>query len=175
MGTLDKDFNVTVSVGANKKQVDVRELLDIDVADLSTEFARQSSLFAYFAVLTAKAERIWLDAKDATKRSEAEAFAYYKEDKEIIISTGKPCTDGFASQLVIVDDACVEAHSIENAAKEQHMIMKALSEAFEQRSRMLQSMGADARAEMGMTGMSVKVDSNVEAVRKLAEGVKNKR
>lgn len=151
MLTLE-DIDVTLS----GKKVSVKELLEIDEADLSTEFAAQAARYAYFAVLEAKSERRLSEAVEARKIEEAEAFAFYKSDPESIPQGSKTVTDGYANQLVKLDDICIAAKQLEIDLQYDYKILRAVSAAFHMRADMLRSLGAALRHEQDMTGMATR-------------------
>lgn len=155
-----------VEMKLNGKEISVKELLEIDEADLSTEFAAQAARYAYFAVLEAQAERKLLDATEARKIEEATAFAYYKSDSESIPAGSKSVTDGYANQLVRLDEDCIEAKRLEIDLQHDYKIMRAISAAFHMRADMLRSLGAALRHEQDMTGMATRENSGNDWKRK---------
>lgn len=150
------DFDLDTSIEVSDKAISVRELLDIDEADLNSEFACQAARYAYFAVLEAKAERQWKGAVRRRREEEALAFKSFKSDKEMIPPGGRTVSDDYASSLVLIDEVCSELKEKELEAQYRHSLMKSISFAFSMRANMLQSLGANLRAEQGMTGMSTK-------------------
>jgi hypothetical protein len=150
---LDLDYNIIVAVG--KKDISIRELLDVDDADLSNEFAAQSARYAYFAVLAARAKQDWQGAVDARKREEATAFVEFKSDKELVPPGSRTVTDGLANNYVDMDDRVAEFRNTAHELETRYRVMEAIARSLEMRANMLQSIGADRRKEQEMTGMHV--------------------
>jgi hypothetical protein len=148
-------FELDIKIDVLGKEVDVKELMEIDDTNLSNEFAAQSTRFAYFAVLAAKARLEWMESIRERKQEEAAAFQAFKASDDLIPPGSRGVTDGYASQLVEVDENCVTLRISENKAEYRYRLMEALSSAFQMRGSMLQSIRANLQAEMEMIGMSV--------------------
>lgn len=148
---MNLDLDVSVELG--DRIIHSKELLDINEADLSTEYAAQASRFAYVAVLAAEAKALWAEAERRRKDEEALAFAEYKNNPANIPDGSRSVTDGFAGQLVQADETCNELRKEENEAERKYRVLSALSDALEMRASMLITLGADLRAERDQTGL----------------------
>lgn len=153
---MTEPLDMDVQIEVRGKSISVEELLSIDETDMSNEFATQAARYAFFAVMDAEAEHLYLKASQFRKETEAEAFADYKADMSLVPPGSKSVTDGFANQLVQLDATCVNARLDELDARRKHRLMKAISYAFHMRADMLRSLGTSLRHEEDMTGMSVK-------------------
>jgi len=146
-------LNLDVNVKVADKDLSVKELLEVDQADLPNEFAAQAARYAYFATMTSSAELAWLDCVRQRKESEASAYMFYKNDKESIPDGSRSVSDGTAAKLVDIDEEVSVAREEEDVALHKFHTLRDLSRAFEQRASMLQSMGAQLRHEYDMTDM----------------------
>lgn len=160
------------TVEIDGKVLSVSDLLEVDEANLSDEFATQASRFAYFAVLAAQAEHKWLMAKKNTKEIQADAFLAAKEDHENIPVGGKTVSDALAESLALLDEEHAKAQEEELKALRAYKVVRAITDAFEQRMHMLQSLGASIRDEQQMTGMAVKDINPSDKLRRAIESRK---
>lgn len=152
------DYNIslgklTVELGEDEEiELNADELLVIG-ADLSMEFTRQASSYAYVAMLAARADGIWQE----TKRDLDEVYA--KTDREVrrdFLTSGDKITEDKVKQGVRLRRGYIEAAMEELFYREQHLVMKALERSMDMRSSMLISLGAHLRAEAQATGMVIK-------------------
>ena len=153
--SMEKALDLNVTVELDGRVIESQELLDINEADLSTEYAAQAARFAYVAVLAAEAKAAWAEAERRRKEDEALAFQSYKNDPEAIPDGSKSVTDGYAGQLVQSDENCNKLKVAENEAEKNYRILSALTDALQMRASMLISMGADLRTEREQTGMKM--------------------
>ena len=154
-----------VTVKDVPEEVSVNELLSIDGTDLPNEYACQAARFAYYAVLAAHAERVWLNAVRLRKAAEAEAFVYFKSSTEDIPKGSRTVSDSLANSLVADDIDVRKWRRKEVDAQYQWHMMRDLTRAFEQRANMLQSLGANLRHEQDMTGRVVR-ETSIDTVRR---------
>lgn len=140
--------------------VDVEEYeieLDLDAIvpitdDLTTEFKEQPSLYAYVAVLAARAEALWLDSKRYSEQ------IYAETDKEVrtdLAMSGEKTTEGRVAQEIQLRRGYRDALDNELDCHEQHLIMRALTRAMDMRAQMLISLGAHLRTEAEQTGLLI--------------------
>jgi hypothetical protein len=148
-------MNLDITIHVDGKDLNTQELLTIDEANLNDEYATQAARYAYFAVLTAQAEKAWKQAERLRKRVEADAFIEYKSDEELIPKGSRTVSDSLANSYVDSDEEVLSARRDELEAEHQYKLMRAISTAFYQRADMLQSLGAQLRHESDMTGMHV--------------------
>jgi len=151
-------LKLDVKVEIDGKMLSIEELLRIDQTDISNEFAAQASRYAYFSVLEAEAEWGLADAVRLRKEAEATAFTLYKNNEDFIPPGSRSVSDGYASQLVDLDNNVKKARVEEADAQYEYRLMRALATSFHQRADMLQSLGVMLRSEMDMTGMAVRED-----------------
>lgn len=143
---------------------DLLELLDrivINEADLITEYAEQSALYAYVAV---QFEMVKIDRKDVEAKVDKEIRVKTKDDKK------KP-TEAAIFAMIAVDDEVV-------ALRREEGFLQSLTKAFEHKKEMLITIGADRREELRSTGMRLPQVDREEVTRtkgrKAAEIAKGK-
>ena len=149
--------------------------LDLDAIvpitdDLTTEFKEQPSLYAYIAILAARAEALLLDAKSYKEE------LYAKTDKEVrkdLSLAGEKITEPRVKQEIQLCRGYVEAIEYEIEIHEQYLIMKALTRTMDMRAQMLISLGAHLRTEAEQTGMLInQTKKAIEDIRKVRKPVK---
>lgn len=128
------------------------ERLHINEATLVDEYADQASLFAYVASLQA-------EYKITRDTYESELFL---AARVVALKHGEKITDKYLNHIISSDDGLFEL-------RHQSKFIKALKEAFEQKNRMLISMGADLREERKSTAMYMSGDTRQEYTSNLAE------
>lgn len=134
------------------------EVLELDsivpiTENLSEEFARQPSLYAYIAMMTANIEALWAAAKAGSERTRARA------DQDIRAKAKRAdekVTEAMVANRIILDKDVIEAEEIEAAYRYQYLVLRALTSSMDQRAQMLISLGAHLRAESEQTGMLVR-------------------
>jgi len=173
---IDKNW-MDVNIRLQGRKVSIKELLNIDLTDLSSEFAAQAAMYAYIGVLTAEAEKIWNLATRHRKRVEAEAFKYYKDDEHSIPMGSRSVSDSLATHLIAMDEEVIDARTKEIETQFRFNVLRSVTIAFYTRSSMLQSTGATLRHEEDVTGLATserdEVDSELrEHIRRRADGVK---
>lgn len=131
--------------------IDVDDVLPIG-QDLSSEFTKQPSLYAYIAVLAARAEAMWLESKRELDRIHA---VIDKEVRKDLAFTDVKVTEAMVKAEIELRRGYHDALMDELDFREQHLIMQALTKAFEMRANMLISLGAHLRAEAQQTGMLI--------------------
>lgn len=134
------------------------EVLDLDnivpiAGDLSEEFSRQPSLYAYIAMMAANAEALYGAAKAGTERTKARTDRDIRKRAKAI---DEKVTENVVFNRVLMDDDVEEAEETEMAYRYQYLVLKALTNAMDQRAQMLISLGAHLRAEAEQTGMLVR-------------------
>ncbi len=146
--------NITIDVGDDEEiELALNDLVPISIEDLSQEFTDQPSLYAYIAMLSARAEGCWIDAKTHLER------VYATSDKAVrrnLLSGDAKVTEAMVKAGVIGCDDYQEAQEYELTCHEQYLIMKGLTKAMDQRAQMLISLGAHLRAEADQTGMLIR-------------------
>lgn len=149
-----------VMPGKEKKIIDLDELFDIDETNLTKEYAKQASTYAYYGTLYNIADRsvMEMDAKKDSTYAEIE-LAYRDELKE-----DKP-TEGRIKSMVLTDEGYAEVLGKYAFAVYRKNTLKTIMDALKMRADMMISMGAHLRAEYDQTGMNMKYDSSVKDLR----------
>lgn len=146
LGTLE------VTTGDGKVMLDLDDLIKV-TRDLSEEFTRQPTVYAYVAMLSAKAETIHTEAKRLLDT--AESKAQIEARKTLSRDSDERVTDKRVEAEARMTKMYNEANEYELACREQYFILKAITTALEQRAQMLSQLGAHLRSEADMTGMLV--------------------
>lgn len=133
-------------------QINVGDLLNVDVDDLSNEYAQQASVYAWIANLVAEADYALSSAKHARELEYAQAYEYYRG--ELSASGGKP-TEATIGAAITMDDAYSSSRNRELECERTYKMLRALLDALKMRADMLVSLGAHLRAELNMTGAHV--------------------
>lgn len=152
-----------------KKTFDISAIFNIDDSALAAEFTKQASLYAYFAVQAARAERNKAVADAAQEREYAMADQDFREEFH---SKDEKFTEPTIKQMIMTDEAYVTSQNVAQAANYEFKLLKALATALEMRANMLISLGAYMRHEMDMTGMNIqsrRFSDQVEDVTQLAK------
>ena len=136
-----------------EKTLDLAKSLQIDLDDLTAEFARQPALYSFFATLVPWCE--YTESKmDLIKDQEyASSDEAYRQDLNM---KGEKFTEPVIKSLVTRDEDYVKAVNKHLDARYDTGIVKALTRAFEQRAEMLISLGAQQRYEMNIQGMNIR-------------------
>lgn len=141
-----------VEVGQGPVILDLDELLLIS-DETSEEFKRQPSLYAYVAMLAARAEAVWLDAKRQLEDAEATCS---KKVRKLLSSSDEKVTEEKVRVEIKLQKVYSDAVEYELAVHEQFLILRVLSNSMDMRAQMLISLGAQLRAEANQTGMLIK-------------------
>lgn len=129
------------------------ELLSINPDNLSEEFATHANRFAFISALTAKAEALFVEAKQAREETYADVELQWRD--ELAKMPDVKVTEGLIKSSVLLDDKYTATVSAENAAQRDWKILRALADGLRERGSMLVSLGAHMRAEMEMTNASI--------------------
>lgn len=142
VSTFDKDEEVLL----------LDKIIPID-NDLSEEFSRQPSLYAYVAMIEAQVESLWYSAKRDTARAKAEAD---KRIRDKARAMDEKITEAVVANRMLLDDDVKNAEDSEAAYHYQYLVMKSIVASMDQRAQMLISLGAHLRAEADQTGMLIR-------------------
>ena len=156
---LNLDMQLSLEVAGKEFKGNLRDIVRIKEADLTEEFVKQPSLYAWFATLceyasaeveTQKMNLSILHANlDAEKRTE-------------LASSGKKPTESMVSSAIIIDPKHQGAETALIEAKRQYGILKGIVKALEQRKDMLIQVGSTKRQELSLNDFGI----NLEKVRK---------
>lgn len=163
---------ITFKKGDESRSIDIAELFDIDEANLTREFSRQASLYAFFATLQADAEYELANA--SLDKDQAYAVADDKNRKYMDKREMK-YTEPVIKSLVIRDEDYQAKYDDWAWAEHEVEALKAIVKALQMRAEMLVSMGAQLRQEYNMTGMNVRERAYEAAVGIAKTTVKSKR
>jgi len=151
---MTKDYQtgeIEIVMGDQSIAIDVDALMDIRTEDLTAEFAEQASLLAYVSTLAAEAEAEWGYIKRELEETQARIYADTRQD--MLSVPGDKVTEAKINAAVVRTRGYIEATEAEIDAKMQYRILRGLVDAMSQRGSMLQSLGAQLRAELDQTGM----------------------
>jgi hypothetical protein len=135
------------------KKFDIGQLFKIDQNEISSELSTQASMYGFFAILAAEADRISAMQAMLYEQETASADESYRANLD---EEGKKYTEAVIKSMVARDEDCIKVHKAKENADYDLNILKAIVRAFEQRAMMLQSLGSQLRHEYDMQGMNVK-------------------
>jgi hypothetical protein len=135
------------------KKFDIGQLFNIDQNEISKELSTQASMYGFFAILTAEADRVAAMQSMLYEQETASADESFRASMD---EEGKKYTEAVIKSLVARDEDCIKVHIAKETAEYDLNILKAIVRAFEQRAMMLQSLGSQLRHEYDMQGMNVK-------------------
>jgi len=156
---------IHIELDGQEVDIDLQTILPVDENNLSEEFANQASLYAYVAMLSARAEATNLDARDAKER------VYAQMDKRMRLNFKahrESVTEAKVKAAVLTSTQYQDACEYLINCRETMLTLKALVTAMEQRASMLQSLGAHVRHEAEQTGMVIReAKIKLEAARRV--------
>jgi hypothetical protein len=161
---------ITVRTLKGSKKFDIGKLFNVDQNNLSEEFTTQASMYGFFAILSAEADKIVAMTSLLCDQEAAEADELYRKQLD---EEGKKYTEAVIKSLVTRDeeyDKCVKA---KYNAEYDLDILKAIVKAFEQRAMMLQSLGSHLRHEYEMQGMNTRMESSEKLAEESTSKVKD--
>lgn len=138
------------------KTFDIGKLFNVDKDNLSNEFTTQASLYGFFAILAADADRIAAMKGLLYDQEAAAADEGYRAQLEL---DGKKFTEAVIKSMVVRDENALKALEAKENADYELAVLKAIVRAFEQRAMMLQSLGSQLRHEYDMQGMNIREQS----------------
>lgn len=161
---------ITVRTLRGPKKFDIGKLFMVDQNNLSNEFASQASMYAFFAVMTAEADRHLAMQSLLYDQEAADADESYRKQLD---EAGTKYTEAVIKSLIVRDEDCIKVKTAKDDAEYQLNILKAIVKAFEQRAMMLQSLGSHLRHEYDMQGMNIRTEEADRQVKKTTEEVKS--
>jgi len=149
-----------VMPGKEKILVDLDKLFDIDETNLTKEYAKQASTYAYYGSLYNIADKsvMEMDAKKDSTYAELD-LAYRDELKD-----DKP-TEGRIKSMVLTDEGYSEVLDKYSNAVHRRNTLRTLMDALKMRADMMISMGAHLRYEYDQTGMNIRYETSVKDLR----------
>ena len=163
---------ITLEVDGEEEVQDLDELFSIDDTDMTYEYAHQVGLYGRFSIAVARAEQQYAKAKFTTQQEYAQADEVLRKQ---LVAEDKKFTEAVVKSLVLQDEEYLEVYEKELDAEHLYKLLRSILNAFNQRADMLISMGAHLRAEMGMTGMTIKDKQLKESISDVKEQVRRKR
>lgn len=151
-GNTPKLGKIQVVIGDEEETLDLDKIVPID-ADLSDEFARQPSLYAYVAMLAAQCESLYRGAQASTERTKARVDQTIREDAKAL---QEKVTENIVEKRVMLSAEVEEAEDTEAGYRYQYLMLRAVVASLDQRAQMLISLGAHLRAESEQTGMLIR-------------------
>ncbi|MFA5037631.1 MAG: hypothetical protein WC479_10710 [Candidatus Izemoplasmatales bacterium] len=155
-----------------KKKFDIGNLFNIDQESISNEFATQASMYAFFAILAADADRI---AAMKSLLYDQEAASADEQYRAQLTLDGTKFTEAVIRSMIVRDESCCKALSEKEDADYDLNILKAIVRAFEQRAMMLQSLGSQLRHEYDMQGMTTRESAMNKTSENLKETINARR
>jgi predicted nucleic acid-binding Zn-ribbon protein len=160
---------ITVRTLRGSKKFDIGKLFMIDQDNLSNEFATQASMYVFFAVATAEADRQLAMKSLLYDQEAADADESYRKELD---AAGTKYTEAVIKSMIVRDEDCIKVKNEKENAEYELNILKAIVKAFEQRAMMLQSLGSHLRHEYDMQGMNIRDDASARLSSKVTDEVK---
>jgi len=139
-----KGINIEINIEGIKRQNTLNQDIQINPADLDTEFKDQALKFIYWATLSEL-------AKDLANRKKYELDMFYARLDHSIrqnaVVNNIKLTEKMVENTVVTNEEYQKAMKEYNEARKQAGILQVAKEAFNQRKDMLVSLGANYRAE----------------------------
>lgn len=170
MTDLDFDLDISYKGMGKDKKVQLSEVLEIYEDDLTRHFAEQASIFGYFAIQLAEADRLLSKVKTEADQAYAEADAYYRKQYNEL---EQKYTETVIRGDVLLDEDYNKVLDRQRLLERNVAILKAIVNALKMKAEMLISMGAHMRQEYDMTGMSIRqqrMDNAVDEVKATLKG-----
>ena len=154
---MSDQYNIEVKYkGAKDSTINLSKILEIHEAELTVHFAKQASIFGYFSIQLAEAERLLGIAKSEAEQDAAVADAYYREGYRV---NDEKYTEAVIRGDVLLDEHYQKALDEQRQAKYNMDVLKSVVNALKMKADMLISMGAHLRQEYDMTGMAIREQS----------------
>lgn len=152
---LNLDMQLSLEVAGKEFKGNLREIVKITEADLTEEFVRQPSLYAWFATLGefASAEVETQKMNLSILRANLDAEKRLELGRE-----AKKPTEAMVGSAIDVDSTYKDAQVALIEAKRQYGILKGIVKALEQRKDMLIQVGSTKRQEMSLSEFGVNLD-----------------
>lgn len=166
------DLKVKYKGVGKSKVVTLSEILDIYEDELTEHFAEQASLFGYFSVQLAEADRLVGIAKMKAEQKYARTDAHYRKTYNEL---EQKFTEAVIRGDVILDEDYQNSLDKQHQAEYNVSIIKSIVNALRMKADMLISMGAHLRQEYSMTGMNVREADMDKAVDEVKKTIKRKK
>jgi hypothetical protein len=153
------------------KTYNVAEIFAIDENELSSEFANQAAVYAYFSSMMNYVEKQMSNMDLKLDQVSARLDEFYRQQLE---RNDKKYTEAVVKSLVVRDDEYKAAYEASHIAKYDYGVLKSLARALEQRADMLISLGSHLRHEADMAGLSIRETKYTQAVDDAKQAIKNR-
>ena len=154
---------ISFKQGSKTVKFDIPEIFAVDEANLTSDFASQAAMFAFFSTKLADAERDKAQVEMKLEMIYAQADDAYRAEMDM---NNRKYTEAVIKSLIIRDEEYGIAKQAEIDSKYIVDLLKAIVNSLKMRADMLISLGAHMRQEMDMTGMSIKrLDSAVDGIK----------
>ena len=152
---LNLDMELSLEVAGKEFKGNLREVVKITEADLTEEFIRQPSLYAWFATLSeyASAEVETQKMNLSIQRANLDA-----EKRLELGQAAKKPTEAMVGSAIDVDDKYKAAQVALIESKRQYGILKGIVKALEQRKDMLIQVGSTKRQELSLHDLGMNLD-----------------
>ena len=153
-----EEGKITIRLGRETYVGNYIEDLSIDEQNLNTALIEQPTRYVFWALMTARAKIILYQWKQELDRYEAQMYTYIRSAKA---AEGEKFTEKLLDAEVELDEKTKELKKKVLKAQLQHDHLSAVRGAFEMRSQMLMSLGANLREEWG-TQLAIKEKTLME-------------
>ena len=153
---LNLDMQLSLEVAGKEFKGNLRDVVQIKEADLSEEFVKQPSLYAWFATLCEFAS-----AEVETQKMNLSILrANLDGEKRVeLADSGKKATETMVNSAITVDPKHQGAETALIESKRQYGILKGIVKALEQRKDMLIQIGSTKRQELSLDGFGINLDN----------------
>lgn len=152
--------------------INLMDLFSIDENNLTQEYTRQATLYAWLGVIAAKADH---KASMADLRKDQEYAATDEAFRDQSETLGKKLTETQIKSLITIDGDYKKACEVELAMKYDAKLIQALLRALDQRANMLISLGSHLRHELDMTGMNIQQKKYENDISSLKSTIQSKK
>lgn len=139
-----KIMDVSINLGSKSFSFNLNEELVIDENDMTEELKKQPSYYGYLGMLRVKLQRKVEDLKIEVSKEYSNLYFKYNSNKE---ATNKAEAAKTAKYKTESNPLYIAKCNQLNKAQEDLGVIQVCLEAFDQRSRMIQSLNANLRRE----------------------------
>ena len=153
---LNLDMQLSLEVAGKEFKGNLRDIVQIKESDLTEEFIKQPSLYAWFATLceyaSAEVETQKMNLSILSANLDA-------EKRTALANSIKKPTESMVSSAIAVDPRHMDAETALIEAKRQYGILKGIVKALEQRKDMLIQVGSTKRQELALNDFGMNLDN----------------
>ena len=163
------DLEVAYKGMGKTKSIHLDDVLEIHEDRLTEHFAQQASIFGYFSIQLAEAERILSKVKTEAEQEYSAADEHYRK---MYNELEQKYTEAVIKSDVVRDLDYNKVLDRQRNLERNVSILKSIVNALKMKADMLISMGAHLRQEYDMTGMSIRQQKMDEAVEEVKSTLK---